>query len=96
MAAPRSKSDEFLGETLLVNEQTSALYLKPLKQCCTFWDPESLAAPHRQLLARQINKRSRVRGARLSTHEFFSHRVAAITIAIVSGEAEAIVQGAFR
>ena len=40
-AAPRSKSDEFLSETLLVNELTPVLYLKPLKQCCTFWDPES-------------------------------------------------------
>ena len=28
-----------------------------------------------------------------STHEFFGHHAAAISIAIVSGEAEAIVQG---
>ena len=38
---PRSKSDEFFVCNPLFIKQGPIQCLKPLKQCCTFWDPES-------------------------------------------------------
>ena len=46
----RSKSDEFSEVRMAVQKLFTYKCLKPLKTCCTFWDPDSERAPrvHRE------------------------------------------------
>ena len=37
----RSKSGEFVETSILYSKLSSISCLKPLKTCCTFWDPDS-------------------------------------------------------
>ena len=40
---PRSKSDEFSEVRMAIQMLGTILCLKPPNECCTFWDPESIA-----------------------------------------------------